>query len=111
MVLAPQFWFKVQEMTSKAWVMALCGHRSAPVMALAFSVKAWATGIFSTRRQLTVQENVANGCGTLAWHPVGWVLLLRVSPVWLLYEEWCRPRAFALGYECEVFISSLLDFQ
>ncbi|EGW07057.1 hypothetical protein I79_009607 [Cricetulus griseus] len=45
MVLAPQFWIKVRGMTSKAWATALYGHCSTPVMALDFSVKAWATAI------------------------------------------------------------------
>lgn len=45
MVLAPQFWIRVRGMTSKAWATALYGHCSTPVMALDFSVKAWATAI------------------------------------------------------------------
>ena len=45
MVLAPQFWMRVRGMTSRAWATALYGHCSTPVMALDFSVKAWATAI------------------------------------------------------------------
>ena len=45
MVLAPQFWIRVRGMTSRAWATARYGHCSTPVMALDFSVKAWATAI------------------------------------------------------------------
>lgn len=45
MVLAPQFWIRVRGMTSRAWATALYGHCSTPVMALDFSVRAWATAI------------------------------------------------------------------